>query len=300
MKAEGEALRVLLTGATGFLGKYVSRELRAAGADVTETSKSLGYDLRNESEAMTCVWLSRPDVVVHLAKSPLLPAESGAFSFRDTLLMGMNVIHSAALARAKVILVVPPTLHDKESYNGEAEAKKALMAALKGYESQFGIDSLVLQFSELYGPFSKAQDGYLDPQSLINIFTLARLQAEKHVILPGTGQEMRRLLAVHDAAKAVAKACMMGPVEGVITMSGKEVISENTLAEAVFKACRFEGSFEWDGENSLFAAPSILSNGNAKEILGITADTAMEQVLGAMVAIRMEGLPVIKSTEESH
>lgn len=299
MKTEpAKALRILVTGGTGFLGKYVVRELKTAGHDVTETSKTMGYDLRNESEAMTCVWLARPDVVVHLARSPLHPSESPAFGFRDTLLMGMNVLHSAALARSKVVMVVPPGVDEEEIPNSEGEAKKALLSACKAYSRQFGIDSRILQFSELYGPFAKPQEHYLDVLSLINTFTLARLKGDKEVMLPGTGAENRQPLAVNDAAKAVAKACIIGPIEDMVVMTGMDVVTEKTLADAVFKACRFEGTYQWDGEKTPYSPPPLLDGGNSEEILEVVAETPLEQVLGAMVAIRMEGLPVVPTGEE--
>lgn len=299
MKAEGDPLRVLLTGATGFLGKYVARELKGADAEVIETSKTIGYDLRNESEALTCVWLARPDVVVHLAKSPLHPREAGAFSFRDTMSMGLNVIHAATLARAKVVLVVPPDLHEEDTKNGEAAAKKALLGACKAYQDQFGTEVRVLMLSELYGPFQKAQDAYLDPLTLINTFTLARLKGETTVILPGTGEERRRLLAVPDAAKAVRALTTIDSVDDMVVMSGKEVITEKTLAEGVWKACKFEGVLEWDGETGPFNPPTVIGDGNSKAILGVEAITPMEQVLNTMVAIRMESLPVMGGEHKS-
>ena len=296
MKQDAPAQRVLVTGASGFLGKFVSRELRTAGAEVIETSKSLGYDLRNEAEAMTSVWLARPDVVVHLARSPLPMGEQDAFSFRDTLQMGMNVLHATALARAKLVMVLPPTMDGEPGEPGEAMAKRALMDACSAYEKQFGLDIRLIMFSELYGPFSRPQDNYLDVLSLINTFTLARLKGEQQVILVGTGELERDLLAVNDAAKVVVKACSCPPVDEVIKMSGK-VIKEKDLAAAVFKACRFEGTFDWDGEDGVFAPPPLLGESNSKEHLGIEAATPLEQVLGAMVAIRMEKLPALRGEE---
>jgi len=298
MKQEAAPRRVLVTGASGFLGKFVSRELRTASAEVIETSKSLGYDLRNEAEAMTTVWLARPDVVVHLARSPLSGPDQVAFAFRDTLQMGMNILHATALARAKLIIVVPPTMNGEEDSTGEANAKFALMEACSAYEKQFGIDTRIIQFSELYGPFSRPQDTYLDVLSMINTFTLARLKGETEVILIGTGEEKRQLLAVTDAAKAIVKACSIPKLDEQVVMTGNDVIEEKVLAEAIRKACGFEGTCQWDGEEGIYMPPPPLdSEGNAKELLGIEPVTPIEQVLGAMVALRMEKLPALRGEE---
>jgi nucleoside-diphosphate-sugar epimerase len=170
--------RVLVTGATGFLGKFVVRELKTAGYEVSETSKSLGYDLRNEAEALTSFWLAKPEIVVHLAKAPGNSPETRAMSYRDTTMIDLNVVHSAALARAKLVTVVPPSVMSGISMlNGEAQAKSGLLSVVSHYEAQYGLQSRPVLLSELYGPFMRPQEGFLDVLTLINTFILAKFKA---------------------------------------------------------------------------------------------------------------------------
>jgi GDP-L-fucose synthase len=280
--------RVLVTGATGFLGKFVVRELKQAGYEVSETSKSLGYDLRNEAEALMSVWLARPDTVVHLARTQANTPDTRGTAFRDTLLMNLNVAHATTMARAKLVTVAHPSINSGVSMlNGEASGQITLGALLRHYEAQYGLESRSLVFSELYGPFMRPQEGFLDVLTLINTFLLAKLRNQPTVILSGTGEAKRQLLCVTDAAKAVLKACEKPMENGYVFLAGKDMLKEHDLVDMVTKACQYEGMVEWDGEDQSPFRPPPLDAPKENE-LGIVPQMSLEHGLATMVAMRLE------------
>jgi GDP-L-fucose synthase len=286
--------RVLVTGATGFLGKFVVRELRNAGYEVSETSKSLGYDLRNEAEAISTVWLSRPDIVVHLARTQASTPDTRAAAFRDTLLMDLNVVHAVTMAHAKLITVSNPSIMSALStLNGEASGKVSMAALIKHYEAQYGLEHRALLFSELYGPFMRPQEGFQDVLTLINTFILAGLKNEPTVILSGTGEAKRQLLCVTDAAKAVLKACEKPTGTGYATLVGSDVLLEKDLVDRVAMACQFEGVVEWDGEDQSPFRPPVL-DGSIESPIEVTPRMSFEHGLATMVAMRLEAAGVKK------
>jgi GDP-4-dehydro-6-deoxy-D-mannose reductase len=64
-------VRALVTGASGFVGRYLCAELRSRGAEVIETSHAgegaLRFDLRDAAAVASAVADARADVVFHLA-----------------------------------------------------------------------------------------------------------------------------------------------------------------------------------------------------------------------------------------
>jgi len=58
---------ILVTGATGFLGKRVCQLLESTNVEFTPTSKSLGVDLRNRSEALALFEQLSPKYVLNCA-----------------------------------------------------------------------------------------------------------------------------------------------------------------------------------------------------------------------------------------
>jgi nucleoside-diphosphate-sugar epimerase len=99
--------RVAVTGATGFLGKHVMKALKDAGATGIPITRSSGYDLRIESQAIGALTEIRPEVVIHLAGTVggiIANMNSPATFFRDNMLMGMNVVHACNLARTRLVV----------------------------------------------------------------------------------------------------------------------------------------------------------------------------------------------------
>src|SRR5215213_4842199 len=77
--------KVLVTGATGFIGRHLAAGLRAAGRDVFEVNHSAG-DL-----AEPAAWIGLPDAdaVVHLAAKTFVPQSWAAPAlFMRTNLLG--------------------------------------------------------------------------------------------------------------------------------------------------------------------------------------------------------------------
>ncbi|MGI8998784.1 MAG: GDP-mannose 4,6-dehydratase [Candidatus Limnocylindria bacterium] len=60
-------MKVLVTGATGFVGRWLTSELLAAGHEVTPAPSSTELDIADVRAVRSLVTIARPDVIAHLA-----------------------------------------------------------------------------------------------------------------------------------------------------------------------------------------------------------------------------------------
>ncbi len=66
-------MRILVTGATGFVGRWLVRELQGSGHDVVEAPPSRRLDLASHDAATDLVARSRVDAIAHLAGISFAP-----------------------------------------------------------------------------------------------------------------------------------------------------------------------------------------------------------------------------------
>jgi len=97
MKQPREIGRLLVTGATGFVGRHVAAMVQSGALSVRElVSPPAGWDLRNEDEVYSFVEDVKPDSVLHLAAQSFVPR---SFEHpRETL--EINVIGTLNLLQA--------------------------------------------------------------------------------------------------------------------------------------------------------------------------------------------------------
>jgi GDP-4-dehydro-6-deoxy-D-mannose reductase len=99
--------RVLITGASGFVGRHLAAACAVAGDDVHAAARSTGIDLRDGEAARAAVAAAAPEVVYHLAAHAHVGAswEDPAATLQDNLAMTVNVLEAVrAEAPGAVVL----------------------------------------------------------------------------------------------------------------------------------------------------------------------------------------------------
>jgi UDP-glucose 4-epimerase len=217
-------MTVWITGANGFIGRYLSRELADAGYSVHGIGHGALEDFERQRRGLT-TWLNGeidaanlnalaaghglPSKVFHLAGGSSVGL-SIARPFED---FSRTVVSTARLLewlrgsapRCHVIAASSAAVYGA-SHNGPISVEavpepmspygqhKLMMEQLcKSYSVTFGIRSTVVRLFSVYGP-------HLRKQLLWDI--CCRLQqGERTLVLGGTGDEMRDWTEVHDVAR---------------------------------------------------------------------------------------------------
>lgn len=299
-------LKVLVTGGTGFLGNRVCAAMRDVGWTAVPISRRTGYDLRNESEALSAVVVTRPDVIVHLAATVggigANMERPGAF-FRENMLMGMNVIHAASLARARLVTAgtvcsfpkhCPVPFKEEDFWNGFPEetnspygiAKKSLLVMCQAYARQHGLEHTYLVLSNLYGPEDNFDErgSHVIP-ALIKRFVEAKRDGLDVVTCWGTGVATRSFLHVDDAAAGIVQACKMDPYgDNPINLSGSAEISMKDLSGLIAKAVGFRGRIEWDASKPDGQPRRAMDGTRAAELLNWTPKRPFDEGVKETVA----------------
>lgn len=294
-----EGARVLVTGASGFLGKPVTSQLTQMGATVLPVHRQAGYDLTRETDALKAVIELRPDYIIHLAARVggiiANMANPGQF-FNDNMKMGLNVVNAAHLVKAKVLVVgticsypkhCPVPFKEEDFWNGFPEetnapygiAKKALLVMLQAYRKEYGLRYGYVSPTNLYGP----EDNFDDKTShVIPAMVKKFINAKKEgadVTLFGTGKPTRSFLYVDDAAEAIAIACAKLDHDDVVNLSGCAEINMRDLADTIARLVGFKGKINWDTSRPDGQPRRFIDGRKALDLLGWFSRTQLEDGL---------------------
>ena len=240
--------RVLVAGASGDIGGFVVKALEAQGAKCFPVSRRTGFDLRNESEALTATLYARPDVIVHLAAESKSPGVPGHM-FRDNLSIGTNLVHAAATTNAQLIVLGSyHAYQESDDLNSEEDfwrgnptgvyaplgtAQRAVEAMCRFYRVQHGLRYAFLVAPVMYGR-------HLHRENAVDkvISDLALSLDTGKLLKPLTGHPDRKMSILHisDIADAVVAAAGALNHEGPLNLASEEVHSLGTIAQTAAKA----------------------------------------------------------------
>ncbi len=258
---------ILVTGATGFLGKRVCRILNASGQDYTPTSLSLGVDLRDRDAVSRLFKQVAPSHVLNCAAfvggiqfGQRYPVEL----FQNNLQMTLNLL--AVAQQSNVTRLVNPISNC--AYPGEATlfkedefwdgplhesvmvygfVRKAFWMGSWAYAQQHDMDIVNIILSNMYGPedhFEAERSHALG--ALIMKFVHAKENNAPSVDVWGSGAPVREWLYVDDGAQAMVRAMDVAPSIDPINIGVAKGISVLAMAELIRDIVGYQGEIKFD------------------------------------------------------
>lgn len=291
--------KVLITGATGFVGRNMQRTLERNYSVVGVGSAD--WDLRRQDRCQDMIASVCPDVVVHAAGAVggigANQENPGKFMY-ENLVMGTNLIHECMVQRVPKFVMLgtvcaypkftPVPFVEADLWNGYPEetnapygiAKKALMKLVETYKEQYGFNGVNLIPVNMYGPYDhfNLTSSHVIPALILKV-RQAIQNNERSITIWGTGKASREFLYAADLAEAVDLAIQrdVSP-EPMNIGTGKEItIAE--LVSCITRLMNFSGEIIYDTSKPDGQPRRCLDTSKAKELLGFEAKTDLEQGL---------------------
>jgi len=301
-------MRVLVSGAAGFIGRWVVADLLDRGHTVFPVDNLVAGDPANLAEfaahprmrplevgdvrdPVACRrWADEVDAIAHLAASISVQdsIDDPGTTFDNDVVGTFNLLEAARAAGTRLLFMSTCMVYDRartpagidEDHptvpaSPYAASKLAGEALTLSYHHAYGLPTTVVRPFNTYGPFQRS----VGEGGVVAIFTRRSLAGEPLRIY-GDGTQTRDLLYVTDCARFVVDALLSDAVVGQVLNAGTGVdVSVNDLAAAIEPdATRIEHVEHIHPQSEI--AVLRCDPRRAKELLGWTPAVGLAEGLG--------------------
>ncbi len=297
--------RVIVTGGAGFLGSFVTEQLKQRGARDIFIPRIETYNLVEpqgigEMYADALKGVNPRDVVIiHLAANVGgigANREHPAEFFYDNLMMGVQLMHQAYKKNVGKFVAIgtvcaypkftPVPFKEDDLWNGYPEetnapyglAKKMMLVQAQAYREQYGFNAIFLLPVNLYGPRDNfnLQTSHVIP-ALIRKALEAKERGDKELPVWGDGSPTREFLYVEDAAEGILTAAEKYDGREPVNLGSGYEISIKDLAELIVRFTGYPGKISWQTDKPNGQPRRGLDVSRAHEYFGWKAKTRFEE-----------------------
>lgn len=290
--------RILLTGASGFLGRHTLPVLQQTyGSENVVGVSSRDYDLMEKPQVERMFAEQRPDVVVHFAAysggigaNRKYPAD---FYFRNTILTALTFEAAARHKIKKLVYAIGGCSYPADAASpigedqlwkgypqadsaGYSTAKMMGTVASKSYRRQYGLNSVVVIPGNMYGEYDNFSrlESHVVPAT-IRRFHEAKREGRNEITMWGTGKPERDFVYAADVAKTIPFFIDRYDSSEPVNISTGAATSVKSLSEAAAKLTGFSGKILWDSSKPDGQMIKIFAAGRLRS-LGLSCDTPLE------------------------
>ncbi|CAN5239011.1 GDP-mannose 4,6-dehydratase [soil metagenome] len=287
-------MRIVVTGAAGFLGTHILRRLVVDGHTVTAFDqhpisdsdvRPLTGDLRDPEAVQAAV--SGQETVCHVGAigDVYLAGEDPALAAAVNVTGSANVAAAAARQEARVVFASTWEVYGQPVYEPIDEehpcrpdhpysiTKLAGEQILLAADRLHGISVLPLRLGTAYGTGLRAN-------SVFRVF-IDRARRAEPIQVQGGGAQGRQFTHASDIARAFSLGCVSDLRGMALNVVGPDTVSIKELAEMV--VTRYPTELTFGPARSGDVAPALVSAARAKELLGWQPTVSFEQGLAELM-----------------
>jgi GDP-L-fucose synthase len=296
---------LLVTGATGFLGRNLLEALAQAGYTRVTGLCRKDYDLLEQAEVRRMFADHKPDVVVHLAAlSAGIKAndERPADFYYTNMLMQTMVLHEAWRAGVRKYLTcmggcsypahAPSPIHEREMWNGFPQlesagysmAKKMNIVQAWAYRKQHKFDAIVTVPGNMYGPYDNynLNESHVIPALIRKVYE-AMQRGDAEIVAWGTGAPVRDFVYVKDVARALVVTLEQYDGDEFFNISSGTQTTIKELYDTVVAQMGFGGVVRWDTsrpDGQMFKGFDVT---RMKQLIGMSCTTSLQAGLAETI-----------------
>jgi len=239
--------KVLVTGASGFIGSHLCRALSREGAEVHGISRAQQktdanvtrwwqVDLADSTGTREVLGQVKPRVIYHMAgeTSAARKLEVVLPIFQSTVLATVNVLTAASEVGCQR-LILAGSLEEPQQQQGElvpsspyAAAKWATAGYARMFHQLFGTPTVVARIFMVYGP------GQKEVRKLIPYVIRSLLRGESPKL--SSGQRLVDWIYVEDVVEGLLKAAEAPHLEGsAVDLGSGRLVSVRAVVEKLFQ-----------------------------------------------------------------
>jgi nucleoside-diphosphate-sugar epimerase len=235
-------MKILITGAAGFIGSHLADYFIEKGHNVTGIDSLLTGSMENVNPKMTFInadirhphrmkslFISvRPDWVFHeaaIARTPWTIDDPGLC--HDTNVTGtFNVLMAAKLARVKRVILASSNIV-YAAHTPYWASKLMLEHYAQVFNDVYNLSTMSLRYSNVYGSLRQSEQG----PSINCIASLRKSKRENgYIWLTGDGKQTRTFTHIDDICRANELA-VESKETGSVDVCSQDVLSMNQVAE---------------------------------------------------------------------
>jgi GDP-L-fucose synthase len=291
--------KILLLGATGFLGKRLIKKFDNLKIKFVPISKSLGYDLRDLKQ-FEKVFADNTDAKIVFNAAAFVGGIQFGYKHPGEIYYNNSLINTYLFELAKsygIKRIINPisncsyprdistSFKESDWWNGELDEsvfvygfiRKASYVQSWAYYKQYGLETINLIVPNMYGP-----EDHFEPErshalgAMIMRMFKAKQDGDDEFVVWGSGKPVREWLYIDDCADAMIRAIDIPYTEKPINIGIGYGVSIKELAEMIKKELNFAGRLVFDTLKPDGAPHKVMDITKCKEYFNWQPDTSLK------------------------